>query len=87
MIGSDWLAMRTLGRLLGNRTKTSERNPGRYPAAPRTYTYRVIESYPHSTDSYTQGAPVRRQSDVGKVRANTDTPACSASTSKQDART
>lgn len=25
------------------------------PAAPRTYTYRVVNSYPHSTGSYTQG--------------------------------
>lgn len=25
------------------------------PAAPRTYTYRVVGSYPHSTESYTQG--------------------------------
>ena len=38
------------------RTKTLRtETPAATPAAPRTYTYRVIESYPHSTDSYTQG--------------------------------
>ena len=37
------------------RTKTLRtETPAATPAAPRTYTYRVIESYPHSTDSYTQ---------------------------------
>ena len=38
------------------RTKPLRTEPSAAPpAAPRTYTYRVIESYPHSTDSYTQG--------------------------------
>ncbi len=38
------------------RTKTLRtETPAATPARARTYTYRVIESYPHSTDSYTQG--------------------------------
>ena len=44
------------GRLLGTHENPPNGNPRPLPpAAPRTYTYRVIESYPHSTDSYTQG--------------------------------
>ena len=48
------LAM-TLAACSGRTKPLRTETPAATPAAPRTYTYRVIESYPHSTDSYTQG--------------------------------
>lgn len=48
------LAM-TLAACSGHTKTLRTETPAATPAAPRTYTYRVIESYPHSTDSYTQG--------------------------------
>lgn len=74
------------GRLLGTHENPPNGNPGRYPAAPRTYTYRVIESYPHSTDSYTQGL-LFADGVMWEGTGEYGHSACSASTSKQDART
>ena len=69
----------------GTHEKPSNGNPGRYPrraAHPPT----VIESYPHSTDSYTQGL-LFADGVMWEGTGEYGHSACSASTSKQDART
>lgn len=55
MKNTAWLWLLGLSLVACTGQTTPRKTEPEPPVTPRTYTYRVVKSHPHSTDSYTQG--------------------------------